>query len=66
MQHAKQTVIAAAGQSVKYPNGKSSAMQMTIVDENVTPTTVHFGYWMKLAEVRWSMLWVHLLDENIP
>ena len=60
MQHAKQTVIAAAGQSVKYPNRKSSAMRMAIVDENVTPTTLmctlDFGYWMKLMEVRWAML----------
>ena len=37
MQRAKTTVISAAGQSVKYPNGKASAMRMAIADESVTP-----------------------------
>ena len=36
MQRAKKTVISAAGQSVKYPNGKASAMRLAVADENVT------------------------------
>lgn len=39
MQRAKLTVISAAGQSVKYPNGKASAMRLAIVDDQVTPGT---------------------------
>jgi 6-phosphogluconolactonase len=39
MQRAKHTVISAAGQSVKYPNGKSGAMRMAISDGDVTPYT---------------------------
>ena len=37
MQRAKCTVISAAGQSAKYPNGKSSAMRLAISDVSVTP-----------------------------
>mmetsp|Transcript_17290 Transcript_17290/g.37324 ORF Transcript_17290/g.37324 Transcript_17290/m.37324 type:complete len:307 (+) Transcript_17290:92-1012(+) len=37
MQRAKCTVISAAGQSVKYPNGKASAMNLAIADKDVTP-----------------------------
>lgn len=37
MQRAKTTVISAAGSSVKYPNGKASAMRLAVADENVTP-----------------------------
>merc|ERR1711966_540382 len=37
MQRARSTVISAAGQSVKYPNGKASAMRLAIADEDVTP-----------------------------
>lgn len=39
MQRAKCTVISAAGQSVKYPNGKASAMRLAIADDEVTPQT---------------------------
>lgn len=55
MQHAKQTVIAAAGQSVKYPNGKASAMKLAILDENVTPST------FPACALRECALWI--LDE---
>ena len=55
MQRAKRTVIAAAGWSVKYPNGKSSAMRMAIVDENVTPST------FPACALRECALWI--LDE---
>lgn len=37
MQRAKKTVISAAGQSEKYPQGKASAMRLAIADESVTP-----------------------------
>lgn len=37
MQRATTTVISAAGQSIKYPNGKASAMNLAIADESVTP-----------------------------
>ncbi|KAL7541027.1 hypothetical protein ACHAXR_010574 [Thalassiosira sp. AJA248-18] len=37
MQRAKSTVISAAGQSEKYPNGKAAAMRLAIADETVTP-----------------------------
>lgn len=37
MQRAKLTVISAAGQSEKYPKGKSAAMRLAIADEAVTP-----------------------------
>jgi len=37
MQRAKCTVISAAGQSAKYPNGKASAMRLAISDDKVTP-----------------------------
>jgi len=37
MQRATTTVISAAGQSIKYPNGKASAMNLAIADETVTP-----------------------------
>lgn len=36
MQRAKTTVISAAGQSIKYPNGKASAMKLAIADGSVT------------------------------
>ena len=55
MQRAKLTVIAAAGKSVKYPNGKLSAMRMAIVDENVTPTS------FPACALRECALWI--LDE---
>lgn len=55
MQRAKRTVVVAAGMSVKYPNGKSSAMRMAIVDENVTPTT------FPACSLRECALWI--LDE---
>ena len=37
MQRTKCTVISAAGKSVKYPNGKASAMRLAIADGDVTP-----------------------------
>jgi 6-phosphogluconolactonase len=37
MQRAQTTVISAAGQSVKYPNGKAGAMRLAIADEAVSP-----------------------------
>jgi len=37
MQRAKCTVISAAGQSIKSPNGKADAMRLAIADESVTP-----------------------------
>mmetsp|Transcript_31638 Transcript_31638/g.60415 ORF Transcript_31638/g.60415 Transcript_31638/m.60415 type:complete len:315 (-) Transcript_31638:854-1798(-) len=37
MQRAKSTVISAAGKSIKYPNGKASAMRLAVADEEVTP-----------------------------
>jgi len=37
MQRAKSTVISAAGKSIKYPNGKASAMRLAIADEKATP-----------------------------
>lgn len=37
MQRAKRTVISAAGQSEKYPNGKAGAMRLAIGEEDITP-----------------------------
>jgi 6-phosphogluconolactonase len=37
MMRAKQSVVSAAGQSEKYPKGKSAAMRLAIEDENITP-----------------------------
>ena len=39
MQRARRTVISAAGQSAKYPNGKASAMRMAISDGAASPKT---------------------------
>jgi 6-phosphogluconolactonase len=37
MQRAKKTVVAAAGQSVKYPKGKAEAMKLAIADPDASP-----------------------------
>jgi len=37
MQRAKQSVVSAAGQSEKYPQGKASAMRLAIEDPEITP-----------------------------
>ena len=39
MRRARRTVISAAGQSAKYPNGKAGAMRMAISDGSVSPRT---------------------------
>ena len=38
MQRAKQSVVSAAGQSEKYPQGKAAAMRLAIEDSDITPT----------------------------
>lgn len=55
MQRAKSTVISAAGQSEKYPNGKAAAMRMAIADEEVTPKT------FPASALRENAIWI--LDE---
>lgn len=55
MQRAKSTVISAAGQSVKYPNGKASAMKLAIADESVTPND------FPASALRENAVWI--LDE---
>ena len=55
MQRAKCTVISAAGQSVKYPNGKASAMRLAIADESVTPKE------FPASSLRNNAIWI--LDE---
>ena len=55
MQRAKCTVISAAGQSVKYPNGKASAMRLAIADETVTPKE------FPASSLRSNAVWI--LDE---
>lgn len=37
MMKAKQSVVAAAGQSDKYPKGKATAMRLAIADPEITP-----------------------------
>lgn len=55
MQRAKSTVISAAGQSVKYPNGKASAMRLAIADGDVTPKD------FPASALRGNAVWI--LDE---
>jgi len=55
MQRAQTTVISAAGQSVKYPNGKAGAMRLAIADEAVTPKD------FPASALRESAIWI--LDE---
>ncbi len=52
MQRAKCTVISAAGQSAKYPNGKASAMRLAISDETVTPND------FPASAMRESAVWI--------
>jgi len=45
-------VISAAGQSIKYPNGKASAMRLAIADEDVTPKT------FPASSLRGNAVWI--------
>ena len=55
MQCAKQSVVAAAGKSEKYPNGKASAMRLAMADPDITPAQ------FPACALRESAVWI--LDE---
>lgn len=55
MQRAKQSVVAAAGKSEKYPKGKASAMRLAVEDPDITPSQ------FPACALRQSAIWI--LDE---
>jgi 6-phosphogluconolactonase len=55
MQHAKFSVVAAAGKSTKYPQGKATAMRYAIADGSMSPTT------FPACALRETAIWI--LDE---
>jgi 6-phosphogluconolactonase len=55
MQRAKQSVVSAAGQSDKYPQGKAAAMRLAIEDSEITPAE------FPASALRETAVWI--LDE---